>query len=180
MHGIIFAELRRFAEERLGPGSWLNLLETAGRTGRLYPAFEIFPDEEATRLFELVAQLRHLPLPELLEEFGTFIIPSLMHTYGALAHSEWRTLELLQHIESTIHRVVRIKNPRASPPELDCERTGPDEVTVCYTSQRRLCGLARGLIRGLAAHYHETVELDETRCMLRGDPCCLIVVRRVS
>jgi serine/threonine protein kinase len=56
-------------------------------------------------------------------------------------------------------------------------RIGPDELHLVYSSRRRLCLLASGLVRGLARHFGETVEIDEPGCMLRGDPFCSFVIR---
>jgi predicted hydrocarbon binding protein len=49
-------------------------------------------------------------------------------------------------------------------------------VVVTYRSRRALCPLAKGIIRGAAAHYQVDVTLSEERCMLRGDPECVIAV----
>jgi hypothetical protein len=35
MHGVIFSELRRYAEDRLGPQSWQQLLSDAGLGPRI-------------------------------------------------------------------------------------------------------------------------------------------------
>jgi serine/threonine protein kinase len=60
---------------------------------------------------------------------------------------------------------------------LEAVRIGPDELHLVYSSRRRLCLLAAGLVRGLARHFGETVESDEPGCMLRGDPFCSFVIR---
>ena len=74
---------------------------------------------------------------------------------------------------------MRARNPGARPPELKAERTAPDEVVVTYASARRLCGFGKGIVRGLARHFGETVTLDEPSCMLRGDGECRLRVRKV-
>jgi predicted hydrocarbon binding protein len=74
--------------------------------------------------------------------------------------------------------VVRARNAGARPPELRAERIAPDEVVVRYTSARRLCGIAKGIVRGLARHFAQTVTLEEPVCMLRGDTECVLRVRR--
>ena len=89
----------------------------------------------------------------------------------------WRTLEFLESTEETIHRVVRIKDATARPPEIRCERVSPAEVVIHYASERRMCAVARGIARGVADHYGEPVEILEPSCMLRGDAECLIHVR---
>lgn len=90
---------------------------------------------------------------------------------------EWRTLDFLEQTEDTIHRVVRFRNPGAMPPELAVKRTGDHEVVILYTSQRKMCSVAKGIIRGVAKHYGDPIEIDESHCMLKGHPQCTIEVR---
>lgn len=90
---------------------------------------------------------------------------------------EWRTLDVLERAESTIHKVVRLREPGASPPKLTCARIDLDCVEIVYTSERRLCALAVGLTRGIARHYGEVVHVEEPECMQRGHARCRILCR---
>jgi predicted hydrocarbon binding protein len=117
------------------------------------------------------------PEQELLEEFGELIVPALLSIYSALIKPAWRTLDVIEHTEATIHRVVRLRDQRAKPPELHCRRMSPSEIQIIYQSARRLCGFAKGIPRGLATHFGERVTVSETSCMLRGEPRCEIWVR---
>ena len=90
---------------------------------------------------------------------------------------DWRTLDLIPHTEQTIHKVVRLKNPGASPPKLVSKHTSPEEVVITYTSERKLCAVAKGIVRGVAKYYKEKVEIAESTCMLTGSPRCTIAVR---
>lgn len=47
---------------------------------------------------------------------------------------------------------------------------------IQYDSPRKLRSVVNGLVRGIAEHYGEAVQINETRCMLRGDGSCAIVV----
>ena len=67
----------------------------------------------------------------------------------------------------------------ATPPALVCERTGLDEVTIVYSSPRKMCALARGISRGVAQHYGETVTINEEACMHHGAASCRIRVAKV-
>jgi predicted hydrocarbon binding protein len=51
-------------------------------------------------------------------------------------------------------------------------------VLVTYTSERKLCAVAKGIIQGIASHFQERVVIRERECMLKGAPACLISVRR--
>ncbi len=97
--------------------------------------------------------------------------------HPSLLRKEWSTLDILEHTEETIHRVVRSQNPGADPPQLRCTRVGPEEVVISYASPRKMCGVAKGITRGIAKRRAENVAISESVCMLRGGPTCEISVR---
>jgi predicted hydrocarbon binding protein len=177
MHGLIHVQLQRFVESRHGAAAWRELNRRAGLDSRVFTALESYPDQEMMRLVNEAAGLTGMPVGELLEAFGEFLAPAYLGVYSSLVKPTWRTLELLEHTEQTIHRVVRVRQPGATPPVLSVERTSKLEVIVTYKSQRRLCAVARGIIRGVALHYHEQVHILERECMLRGADACRIRVR---
>jgi predicted hydrocarbon binding protein len=43
-----------------------------------------------------------------------------------------------------------------------------------------MCGVAKGIIRGLGRHYGERLVLEEPTCMLKGGSECQIVVKRLG
>ena len=178
MHGIIHLELKRFLETRLGSVVWLKLLEQAGVSTTLpYVHLGPYPDEELGAIVAAAARATATSVEAVLEDFGEFIAPSLIATYRRLIRPEWRTLDVLANTEQTIHEVVRLRNPGARPPLLRCARPTPDEVIITYSSLRRLCTLARGIIKGIAGHYGERVEITEATCMHRGAAACILSVR---
>jgi predicted hydrocarbon binding protein len=177
MHGLIHVQLRRFVESRHGAAGWHELNRRAGLDSRVFTALGTYPDEDMLRLVNEAVGLTGVPVGDLLEAFGEFIAPTLLSDYSSLVKPSWRTLELLEHTERTIHRVVRARQPGATPAELRVRRTSKTEVIVAYASQRRLCALARGIIRGVSVHYHEQVQISEHMCMLRGADACQIRVR---
>jgi hypothetical protein len=90
--------------------------------------------------------------------------------YGPLLDSEWRTLDVIQHTEETIHRVVRMRQPGAAPPRLRVDRASPDEVAIHYDSPRRLCAVARGIVRGVAKHFGENGRSPKKRACTAATP----------
>ena len=66
--------------------------------------------------------------------------------------------------------------PNAAPPKLHVVPVGSDDVVVTYTSERRLCQMAEGLVEGVAEYYGEQVRIDHVQCMLRGDLACALFV----
>lgn len=181
MHGILFSELKKFVTAKAGPQAWKDLLESpeSGAKRTSYLATETYPDAELVGIVQAGSKALGIPVPALLESFGEFIVPDLAQIYSALIKPQWGLLDLLENTESVIHHTVRLRNPGAAPPKLQCSRINPTEVVILYTSERKLCPVARGIIRGLADLYKEKVEIREPICMLKGGSQCEISVKKV-
>jgi hypothetical protein len=178
MDGIILNQFQRFVMQRFGREAWPALVRTANVTlgEGLLAVDAVYRDADLMALLAAVTRASGLPATALLQDFGTYLAPTLLRVYEPLVDPAWRTLEVIEHTESAIHTVVRQRNPNATPPELRVRRVAPHEVAIDYRSERRLCSLAIGIVRGLAQHFAELVVITEPECMHRGDSRCLIHV----
>jgi hypothetical protein len=175
MHGTIFKELQRYVSISFGLPAWYGLLKGAALDQQLYLPTQHYPDTHLTALISGTAGLRGQPVADTLEDFGVFLVPNLLQVYGSMIQPHWRTLDLLEHTEQTMHWVVRQASYTATPPRLLCIRTGPGEVVVHYFSERNLSSLGVGIIRGLARHYGENVRIIKTHDHDRSAECIILV-----
>lgn len=180
MHGIIFSELKKYVDTKLGGDAWTKLLQEAGLKMKVYMPIHTYPDQDAVALVTTAAKITGQPVDSVLQSFGEFIAPDLLRMYGTLLKKEWKTLDILERTEETIHRVVRSQNPGAEPPRLQCTRLSATTLVIVYSSSRRMCGVAKGIIRGIAAELGEKVVVSEATCMLKGGARCEISVRLES
>ena len=176
MHGSIFFELRKYVDAALGPAVWEELLREVGLEKMFLP-LNSYPDAELMALVSAVATRTSLPVQGILEGFGTFIAPSLLNMHRALIKPGWRTLDVIEHTESTIHRVVRLTNGGAEPPRLVTHRAGANEVVIVYSSPRKMCAVVKGIALGLAGQFNERISVAESSCQLNGAAACIITVR---
>ncbi len=180
MHGVVFGELQRFVTSGHGQTGWTALLDKAGLSDRTYLAVNDYPDAEIESLVQGASEMTGLERAEILEAFGEFIVPSLLKMYGHLLDPKWKTLDVINHTEGTVHTVVRTKNKGAKPPLLKTRREDKDAVVLIYHSPRQMCSLAIGIARGLAQHFQEKITVHETECMHKGAASCVIVFRKIS
>lgn len=178
MHGIIFKELKDYVEKNVGGGAWEKLMVEAGLGRKIFLPTQAYADEDIVKLVTAASKATGSPAGDILHSFGEYITPQLIKLFGALIKPDWKTLDLLEHTENTIHRVVRLQTPGAAPPKLVAERVSDDEVVIRYTSERRMCSLAKGIISGVANHYGDDITVEEPSCMLQGASECRISVRR--
>jgi predicted hydrocarbon binding protein len=179
MNGIVYIEIGRFGQARIGELGWQEVVKQAGVPQRIYYRVADYPDEEAFALLAALSMQLQEPVGQVLEELGEFIVPNLLRMSRFWLRPEWKTLDVIENTEQTIHETLRKEGSNTNPPRLRCRRAGADEVVITYDSPRRMCSLARGIIRGLAAHFEERVTIDEPACMLKGAAACELVVRRL-
>jgi len=177
MHGIIFMQLQKYVTSMLGNDAWYQLMNKAGIKQKIYMCSETYPDQEIIALVTDLSKSTGESAAALLEDFGKFIVPELFKMYRVFIKPEWKTLDVIEHVEDTIHRVVRIKNAGAHPPAIKCTRLSPGEIVINYSSPRRLCALAKGIAQGLAAHFNERIDINEKTCMLKHAESCSISVK---
>jgi predicted hydrocarbon binding protein len=176
MHGTMFVHLRKYTEETFGEAAWGQILEAAGLGPRIYLPIRSYPDEEMAAIVGAASGATGLNAHHLLEQFGEYVAPHLLAMYRHLLKPAWRTIDVLLHVEETAHRAVRLEQHGAAPPYLAATRTGEHEAELDYTSSRRLCFVAKGIIRGLSTHFGEHVTISESECMHRGASRCLLLV----
>ncbi|MDB4950557.1 MAG: hypothetical protein JWM27_3206 [Gemmatimonadetes bacterium] len=170
-------QLRLFGVERLGREGWEAAAAAAGVPGGPFHVGETYPDEWMFALVMQASRASGLPVAVVLEEFGAFVAPALLRVYEPLVDPAWRTLDVLEHTERAIHTAVRARMPGAAPPALASRRVADDQVEIDYRSARRLCWVAKGIARGLAAGFGERIEIEEPECMHRGGERCLLRFR---
>jgi len=177
---LIHIELERFGRQQLGDDGWARAEAAAKLAGKAYVPSEQYDDGEAVTLVVEAAKLAGVGPQALLESFGHFLAVPLIESYGYLIPPQWRTLDLVANTEELIHTALRASDPAAQPPLLRTTPRGKNALVVHYASARQMCGVAKGLIRGVAAHYGDEVEVTEESCMLAGAPTCAIVVRLIG
>jgi hypothetical protein len=170
MHGLVFTELEKFVTRMQGAEQWQRVLDQAQMKHQVFVAVGTYPDADLLKLVQAATVVTKKPASQLLEGFGEFITPTLFSMYRTVILAEWRSLDLIENTEQVIHTVVRSRG--GSPPVLSTKRVDATHLTVSYGSQRKLCALARGIIRGIAKHYGEQILIAEPQCMLAGAKSC--------
>jgi hypothetical protein len=160
MHGTILTLLKRYVQTQYDHSTWVKLMELSGLDKVEFNHKTVYPDEHIYALVGHAAEMTGLSAGELHEKFGEYLVPDLMYMYQKLLRPEWKTLDMLEHTELTMHKQVRREHAENSPPVLDVSRLGLNELMIDYVSPRRMGGLAVGIVRGVAAYYDEADRID--------------------
>ncbi len=182
MYGVIFEFLRDYVIERHGgKETWHALLKANGHSvyKQFFPVAE-YPDEEIVGLAQSAAEALQLPLPVVLEDFGAFTANQLLDFYHMYANPDWKSFEVIENASGSIHDAVHKHNPDRKPPCIVARRDSNSLLIIHYQSQRQLCDVVKGIVRGLGERFGESLSLRETQCMHNGAEKCIIEVSQSS
>ena len=176
MHGSICVIVQKFVETNFGVDSWLQILTQAGVPELRFSPIQHYPDEAVMQVIR--ATCEHLKIEEdvALTSVGKFAAKELLRFAKHMLHPEWRTFEVLNNLESLIHRTVRLGNPGAEPADIQCHQISDSQIQVIYSSRRGLCALASGILSGMGEVFSQKLEIKEESCCKRGDPFCAFSV----
>ncbi|RNI31420.1 heme NO-binding domain-containing protein [Rufibacter latericius] len=154
MHGSIFVLLKRYVENTYDYSTWVRLLEKVG-IDHTYQMHEMYLTDELFAILHQAAEDTGISAYDLMERYGEFLVPDLLLVYKKYIKPEWRTYEMLLNTEEAMHGAVKKEDDRTSPPKLLVTKQGPNRLIIDYHSKRRMCGVAVGIVRGIAKYYNE-------------------------
>jgi Haem-NO-binding len=175
MKGIIFNLAEEVVTAEHGADTWDVLLDNAGLEGA-YTSLGSYPDAELNRLVAAASDELGATPAEVVRGLGHSALPLLAERYPGFFEGHTCRSFLLT-LNDIVHPEVRKLYPGADVPDFTFGGDSDDVLEIGYASPRRLCALAEGFVLGAADHFGETVSVEQTECLLRGDDRCLLVCR---
>ncbi len=180
MHGFFFEELLKFVRFRWNLSMEKRLLSMSGLSHRQYTSKRYYADEEMVMLLLNLSKLVNIPISSILCDLGEFLVPSYYKRYEKFFSSHSSLFDFLKAFEETTHRYVRA-HTQGNPPEIKFLGYESEDVAiVTYFSERRLCDLAKGMLKGFARLYDEEIEVVERQCLLEDAKHCELVLTRTK
>ncbi len=176
MKGIVFNLLEQVVSDEYGEETWDALLAEAAPDGA-YTSVGSYPDEEFLGLVVAASKRTGIPIDDLVRWFGHKAVAHFHRLYPQFFTPHADTRSFVLTLNDIIHPEVRKLFPGADVPDFDFSQTGDDSLSLGYSSPRKLCSFAEGLIEGAAEQYGERVTMVQSQCMKRGDPKCVIECR---
>lgn len=167
MKGTIVRCLQDFVEQEHGPQAWRRITERARLPQILTPNAEL-ADEKIEVLVE--AAREELPAGDVLGDAGVFWARRYAPRVYPEYYEEYESLRAFLEAVNEIHREVTHFVPSSTPAYLELEWLDPSCLRIRYRTHRPLFPFALGVVRGLATHFGETVEIEDVtgqRAMVR-------------
>lgn len=174
--GIVFNLLEQLVRQEFGQAEWDHVRQDADVDGA-FTSLDTYPDAALRKLIAAVGKRAQKTPGEALQWFGRHSMPLLASQFPQLFAGQDSTRSFILTLNDIIHPEVRRLYPGADVPVFDFDTSLPDALTLGYRSPRKLCALAHGFIEGAADHYGESVEVEQSECMHRGDAKCVFQLR---
>ncbi|CEK14847.1 heme NO binding protein [Chthonomonas calidirosea] len=175
MKGIVFNLLEDVVSNRFGDDTWDDILEDAQVEG-VYTTLGNYPDDELFKIVSAASKILHMPCQEVIRFFGQNSIPLMATAHPEFFSAHGNTRAFILALNTIIHPEVRKLYPGAQVPVFEFDTSSSNQLIITYSSPRKLCRFAQGLIEGTAAYFGETIELQHLACMQQGDPACILQV----
>lgn len=179
MKGIVFNLLEAVVTADHGPATWDALLDAAGVDG-VYTAIGNYPDDDLMKLVAAASAALKVPPDDVVRHFGRSALPMMAARYSGFFTAHTETRSFLLSLNDIIHPEVRKLYPGAETPDFSFEDGASGALLMDYTSARRLCAFAEGLVEGAARFFGESVTVRHVSCMKHGAPVCRLELRFAS
>lgn len=161
MLGIVFTEFMEMVEDKFSAEILDEVLDTPGLSSDgAYTAVGYYDHTDMIRMVVALSKIVDLPVDDLIEAFGQHMFSILSGKYPALIAGKVSSMDVLESIDTAVHREVIKLYPHAELPEFKCDRHGENHLTMHYRSKRPFSRLALGLMKGCAEHFSETLDIQ--------------------
>jgi hypothetical protein len=160
MKGIVFTEFLDMVEERYSAELVDRIIEAAQLpSGGAYTAVGTYDHGEIWSLVCELSKVIDVPVPELFRAYGEHLFTRFTVSYPHCLGSAKSAFDVLQRLDSVIHREVRRLYPDAELPRFEIVEHSPSRMVLVYESVRHFGDLAEGLIRACGRHFGENLSL---------------------
>lgn len=179
MKGIVFTEFLELVEDKFGLDTVDVIIDECElSTGGVYTSVGTYSHKDIFLMVNKLSEIKNIEVPQLLMLFGQYFFDTLKKSYPQFLNQE-SVFDFLSSIDSYIHPEVLKLYPDAELPSFIFSRIKDDEVSLNYSSSRKLSDFAVGLIYGAAEYFNDKVEVDKKN--LKADETqVLINIKKVG
>lgn len=159
MHAAIHSDFKNFLETEHSAELYQKVLDTAGFENKHFEAEAYQNDAITEKAIDTAAELLSQSRLDFLTDMGKFGAKGLFEFAKPMINPEWKTLDLVENVESHMHKYTR-EEMGAFPPALKSQRVSENELIINVMSHRKMAGLAKGFILGFGAVYEENINVN--------------------
>ena len=119
----------------------------------VYSGVGTYDFQEFGQLVKQLSLVTDLKENELLKKYGHYVFDTFYKNYGAFFANIEHPFQLLEQVDSHIHRDVKKLYQDAELPRFETKRIGSDTMEMLYSSKRRMEYFALGLMEASFIHF---------------------------
>tara|TARA_B110000879_G_scaffold37474_1_gene52235 strand:+ start:4532 stop:5071 length:540 start_codon:yes stop_codon:yes gene_type:complete len=179
MKGIIFTQFLEMVEDKWGL-SMLDELITKAKDpiDGAYNSVDTYDHKQLVNLVVELSKKTDIPVADLLEVYGKYLFSKLAEENPKLMKGIHSTFDMLLNIQTAIHTEVLKLHTDANPPRFESKIVSENEMELTYHSHRSMADVAIGLIKGCAAYYKETIEIETLEIAENGQRVDFKITRK--
>ena len=182
MKGIVFNIFSDLVVEKFGMQMLNDIIaDVKPESGGIYTSINTYDDQEMFHLVGALSVRTKIAINDLIHVYGEYMFPLLAKKHHDFVAGHNDVFSLLKTLNDVIHVQVLKLYPDAVVPDIQCEHSVeqiPDQMILSYTSPRKLCALAEGLITGAATYFNQPLAITHSVCMHEGAPQCQLILKK--
>jgi len=161
MKGIVFTEFIEMVENEFSIEIADQIIEASHLESEgVYTSLGTYNHEEMVQLVQQLSVVTNMPVPDLLQVFGTYLFGCFVDGFPQFFKNINSTFVFLEHVESYIHIEVLKLYPEAELPHFEYRYPHPNELEMTYHSVRPFAHFAKGLLQGAVTHFSEDIVIQ--------------------
>lgn len=164
MHGLINRAIQAFVTSTYGADRWEEVMEEAGLGFTEFEAMLFYTDEQSGRMLAAMEKVLARPLPEMLEDLGTFLVsnPQVEALRRLLRFGGVNYVEFLHSLDDLPDR-ARLAVSDLHLPALELLEQAPQQFElICQPGLPGYSYVLMGVLRAMADDYGDLVFLDHS------------------
>ena len=164
MKGMLFISFLDLVESQYGQKTLDIVLDQVNSdSSGIYTAGGDYDHKELIQLVVALSNQANVSVTHLTKSFGMYHFAEFISAYPQLFKGLNSSFDVLEVVDSFIHREVKKLYPGAKPPKFECHKQSDSRLELIYESPRCLGDVAEGLIQGCAAYYGEEILVKRER-----------------
>lgn len=158
MKGMMFTEFLDMVEQRFSAQAVEHMIAASQLpSGGAYTAVGNYDHGEIWSLMLELSKHTRKSVPDLFKAYGEHLFGRLALTHGQMLAGMSGSFDVLQGLDSLIHREVHKLYNDADLPRFEIAERTASRLVVVYSSKRQFADLAEGLIHGCIRHFNESI-----------------------
>ena len=169
MKGIVFSEFLELVEDKFGLEVVNQIIDGCELESEgIYTSVGTYSHKEMFLMVAKLSELKGIPVPDLLQLYGRYFFNVLSSGYPQFMDQP-NMFVFFESIDDYIHPEVLKLHPEAELPQFKSTIINKNEMSLLYTSSRKMADFAIGLINGAADFYNNKVLLEKVEVKNNGE-----------